>query len=154
MLAIFLIIACSCFICNGVILHAHPVRDESHSQRNTIGEVATTSPRFYNEPHRSHLLCVKAELGTTFTSWSQHHFVDVSLTYVMVLFFTHPVRGESHNQRNTTREVATMTSPTKTQSLKYFIFLVQTQKTCCIFQGRSEERRVGKEGRSRWSPYH
>src|ERR1051326_2287996 len=23
-----------------------------------------------------------------------------------------------------------------------------------IYQGRSEERRVGKEGRSRWSPYH
>jgi len=23
---------------------------------------------------------VKAELCTTFTSWSQHHFVDVSLT--------------------------------------------------------------------------
>jgi len=23
---------------------------------------------------------VKAELRTTFTSWSQHHFVDVSLT--------------------------------------------------------------------------
>ena len=23
-----------------------------------------------------------------------------------------------------------------------------------VFQGRSEERRVGKECRSRWSPYH
>jgi len=46
---------------NGVILHAHPVRGESHNQRNTTGEVATTSPPFYNEPHRSHVLCVKAE---------------------------------------------------------------------------------------------
>jgi len=27
--------------------------------------------------HRSHVLCVKAELGTTFTSWSQHHFVAI-----------------------------------------------------------------------------
>jgi len=26
---------------NGVILHAHPVRGESHNQRNTTGEVAT-----------------------------------------------------------------------------------------------------------------
>jgi len=59
----------------GVIRHAHPVRGESHNQRNTIGEVATTSLPFYNEPHRSQVLCVKAELGTTFTSWSQHHFV-------------------------------------------------------------------------------
>ena len=64
----------------GVVLHAHPVRGESHNQNNTTGEVATTSPPFYNEPHRSHVLCVKAELRTTFRSWSQHHFVDVSLT--------------------------------------------------------------------------
>jgi len=27
---------------NGVVLHAHPVRGESHIQRNTTGEVATT----------------------------------------------------------------------------------------------------------------
>jgi len=46
-------------------------------QRNASGEVATTSPPFYNEPHRSHVLCVKAEPGTTFTSWSQHHFVAI-----------------------------------------------------------------------------
>jgi len=44
------------------------------------GEVATTSPPFYNEPLGSHVLCVKAELGTTSTSWSQHHFVGVSLS--------------------------------------------------------------------------
>jgi len=61
----------------GVVLHAHPVRGESRSQRNTTGEVATTSPPFYNEPHRLHVLCVKAELGTTSTSWSQHHFVAI-----------------------------------------------------------------------------
>jgi len=27
----------------GVVLHAHPVRGESHNQRNTTGEVATLS---------------------------------------------------------------------------------------------------------------
>jgi len=75
MLAISLTIACSRYIYNGVILHAHPLRGESHNQRNTTGEVATTSPPFYNEPHRSHVLCVNAELGTTSTSWSQHRFV-------------------------------------------------------------------------------
>ena len=63
-----------------VVLRARPIRGESHNQRNTTGEVATTSPPFYNEPHRSHVLCEKAELRTTFTSWSQHHFVDVSPT--------------------------------------------------------------------------
>jgi len=59
------------------VLRAHPVRGESYSQRNTTGEVATTSPPFYNEQHRSHILCVKAELCTISTSWSQHHFVAI-----------------------------------------------------------------------------
>jgi len=61
---------------DGVVLHAHPVRGESHNQCNTTGEVATTSPP-YNEPHRLHVLCVKAESSTTFTSWSQPHFVAI-----------------------------------------------------------------------------
>jgi len=43
MLAISLTIACSLYIYNGVILHAHPVRGESHNQRNATGEVATIS---------------------------------------------------------------------------------------------------------------
>jgi len=59
------------------VLCTHPVCAESHNQCNATGEVATTSPLFYNEPHRSHVLCVKAELGTTSTSWSQHHFVAI-----------------------------------------------------------------------------
>jgi len=29
----------------GVVLHAHPVRGESHNQRNTTGEVATASKK-------------------------------------------------------------------------------------------------------------
>jgi len=35
------IIACSRHVHNGVILHAHPVRGESHNQRNTTADVAT-----------------------------------------------------------------------------------------------------------------
>jgi len=42
--AISLSIACSRYIYNGVILHAHPVRGESHNQRNTTGEVAIIQP--------------------------------------------------------------------------------------------------------------
>jgi len=38
-----LTIACSRYIYNGVILHAHPVRGESHIQHNTTGEVATAA---------------------------------------------------------------------------------------------------------------
>jgi len=41
MLAISLTIACSRYIYNGVIFHAHPVRGKSHNQRNATGEVAT-----------------------------------------------------------------------------------------------------------------
>jgi len=58
--AISLTIACSRYIYYGVILHAHPVRGESHNRRNTTGEIITTSLPFYNEPHRPHVLCVKA----------------------------------------------------------------------------------------------
>ena len=40
------------------ILRVHPIRGELHNQRNTTGEVATTSPPFvYNEPHRLQVLC-------------------------------------------------------------------------------------------------
>jgi len=57
-----------------VVLRAHPVSGESHNKPNTTGEVATTSLPFYNEPNRLLVLCVKAELAMTSTSWSQHHF--------------------------------------------------------------------------------
>ena len=60
----------------GVVFRAHPVRGESHIQRNANREVATTSP-FYSEQHRSHFLCVKSAPGTTFTSRSQHSFVTI-----------------------------------------------------------------------------
>jgi len=50
------IIACSCRIYMGVVLCTHSVRGEQCIQRNTNREVAITSPPFYNEPHRSHVL--------------------------------------------------------------------------------------------------
>jgi len=40
------------------VLHAYPFRGESHIQRNTTGEVATTSLPCYSEPHRSNVLFV------------------------------------------------------------------------------------------------
>ena len=60
-----------------VVLHAHPLRGESQNQRYANGKVATTSPPFYNEPHRLHVLFVKASHSTTSASWSQHHFVVI-----------------------------------------------------------------------------
>ena len=56
MLAISLTIACSRYIYNGVILHAHPLRGESHNQRNTTGEVATIPTRFC--PRHPYLVCI------------------------------------------------------------------------------------------------
>jgi len=52
----------------GVVLPTDLVSGDSHIQRNTNGEVATTSPPFYNEPHLLHVLFVKSAPGTTFTS--------------------------------------------------------------------------------------
>jgi len=63
-----LLLVPAAYIC--VVLRAHSVRGVTHIRRIANAEVATTPPPFYNEPHRSHVLCVKAELGTTFTSWS------------------------------------------------------------------------------------
>jgi len=45
--------------CNSVVLRIHPVRGESHIQRNASREVSTISPPFYIEPHWSHVLFVK-----------------------------------------------------------------------------------------------
>jgi len=61
-----------------VLCFAHiPFMVNCAFQRNASGVVATTSPPFHNKPHRSHVLCVKAEPGATFTSWSQHHFIAI-----------------------------------------------------------------------------
>jgi len=38
--SLLLLLACATYM-YGVVLHAHPVRGESHNQRNTTGEVAT-----------------------------------------------------------------------------------------------------------------
>jgi len=43
MLAISLTIACSHYTYDGVILPAHPIRDDSHNQRNTTGVIVTLS---------------------------------------------------------------------------------------------------------------
>jgi len=56
-------IACLCHIYMGVALHAHPVHGELHIQRNANGEVATTSPPFYSEPHQSHVLLRRSHLA-------------------------------------------------------------------------------------------
>jgi len=48
-----------------------------HFHCNTHGEVATTSPGVCNEPHPLLVLFVEVVPGTTFTSWSEHHFVVI-----------------------------------------------------------------------------
>ena len=51
----------------------------NHSINATPPERLQQHPLLFTT-YRSHVLCVKAELRTTFTSWSQNHFVDVSLS--------------------------------------------------------------------------
>ena len=91
------ITTCSHHIYIGVVLHAHPVRGESHMQRYANGEVATTSPPFYNELHRSHVF-LKAAPGTTFTSCSQHHFVAICNIYSIYLLFLWAIMLKSRHQ--------------------------------------------------------
>ena len=122
------------------VLRAHPVRGESYNQRNTTGEVATTSPPFFTTnrtdrtffvwrlnsarpPHPGHstillrseipsgmcakLRTVAASKNRVRMRWSLYYCLFAPHTYIFVLC-THPVRGESYNQRNTTGEVATL----------------------------------------------
>jgi len=57
MLTISLTTACSRYTYNGVIIHAHPVRGESHIQRNTTREVATPYfPTFSADPEHKESL--------------------------------------------------------------------------------------------------
>jgi len=61
----------------GCCFCAHSICGEPRIQHNTSEKIATTSPSFYYELRRLHVLCVKAAPSTTFTSWSQHHFVAI-----------------------------------------------------------------------------
>jgi len=67
MLTISFTIACSRYTYDGVILHAHLVCGESHNQRNTTGEVATTIRRYIliDTPNRLHIL-IKIIIGQFF----------------------------------------------------------------------------------------
>jgi len=56
-------------------LHVLATR-KPYFQCNANQAVATTS-HFCNEPHLLHILFVKVAPGTTFTSWSKHHFVVI-----------------------------------------------------------------------------
>ena len=52
----------------GVVLHAHPVRGESHNQRNTTGEVATEPSRSfcYCWPHYFYLYEVRPPMSSSY----------------------------------------------------------------------------------------
>jgi len=67
----------------GVVLRAYSVCGEPHisAQRQRSG--CNNIPSFlFNEPHRSHVLHMKAVPGASFTSWSQHHFVAIGFLVI------------------------------------------------------------------------
>jgi len=63
-----------------VFSFAHIPSVVNHTINATPPESCNNIPPFYNEPHLSHVLCVKPELRTTLTSWSQHHFLAIGKT--------------------------------------------------------------------------
>jgi len=77
MLAISLTIACSCYVYNGFILHAHPVRGESHNQRNATGEVATKDIWF----------SPTAQLRIAYTPWA-HTYKPKAAKLILCCFRT------------------------------------------------------------------
>ena len=85
MLAISRTVACSRYIYNGVILHAHPVRGESHNQRNTTGEVATPLPTFSDFLQLSVCLGYITEITTPVCEIDATTLVSV-VQYIMMRF--------------------------------------------------------------------
>jgi len=77
--------------------HALSMR-KPHFQRNANWKVPTTSPRFCNEPHLLHVLFVKVAAGTTFTSWSKHHFVVIANVEQQVCKAFHCCIAPSNNK--------------------------------------------------------
>jgi len=161
----------------GVVLRAHPVRGESHIQCNANREVATTSPPFYNEPPRSHVLFVKAGPGTTFLvtapfllrseaqaasaqSFTLRQQATIEITchdhpiiacprhvYTGVVLRTHPVRSESHIQRNAHGVVTTLP---RIFIKKCFVhrynncFSNDVKSRCCIAITQNKQTVIGK----------
>jgi len=75
----------------GVILHAHPVRGESHNQRNTTGVVATLPAKLQNALFPPTcipcLLCVNV-VGYSFINFiCVPHLLQMSIGYVMHYIF-------------------------------------------------------------------
>ena len=63
-----------------------------------------------------------------------------------------------HNLMFPWKQKSNLLSGEETELLKAeqdsFEWMFRRGETLCTKNGRSEERRVGKECRSRWSPYH
>jgi len=83
MLAISLTIACPRYTYDGVILHTHPGRGESHNQRNTTGEVATLPLSIQKE-------CKRVEMenlsrGGKFSRWILASLVMSKISFLWSL---------------------------------------------------------------------
>src|SRR3712207_6911242 len=61
----------------------------------------------------------------------------------------HPPKGSKQSTYSVVQKIGTMRSNIRTTCV-----IVLGCSQVSLAEGRSEERRVGKECRSRWSPYH
>src|SRR2546421_4579688 len=111
-----------------------------------IGILAAIAiPKFANTKEKAYLASMNADLRNLETAEGAH-FAD-SVKYSATIGAGGVVFTQSTG--NTAPTINT-TADGWTANIKN----VNTTKTCSIYIGRSEERRVGKECRSRWSPYH
>ena len=65
-----------------------------------------------------------------------------------ILLWIHPGEGKTFGV------TAHDTSPDISRPLGFEYYPTQNSHAMAVLEARSEERRVGKECRSRWSPYH
>jgi len=105
-----------------IVLRAHPIRGESHNQRNATGEVATTSPPFYNEPHRSYVLLCEG--------WTQHNL------HILV---TAPFYCDRKSPRGMCAKLCTVAGSNKSSCAWSLLLLV---RATCIYYCSSRTSRL------------
>jgi len=67
----------------GVVLHAHPVRGESHNQRNTTGEVATLDAVLQKKSTKVSWIFSKGDVSSVFANMLANIFNIVLTTDVL-----------------------------------------------------------------------
>src|SRR2546422_11511250 len=100
-----------------------------------------------------------AKPAKRFAEATDSYVVTLSTTFTLATLCLWSTPGNSLESALTKNASVNLLECAHTKSLDLKLLRMNTYKKCggsplLAFERRSEERRVGKECRSRWSPYH